>query len=109
MDFRGNRFRQPRHKGALRRSIANEAGTLIAVKTELNAVLDTMPELERHGFEVTHVGVQEDGLLDLDRFKAALRPDTIRASVMLSTTRSVSCRTCKPSEPCTEIAAPSSM
>jgi len=41
-----------------------------------------MRELERQGFEVTYLDVQEDGLLDLDRFKAALRPDTILASVM---------------------------
>ena len=50
---------------------------LITVKTEHKAVLDTMRELERQGFEVTYLDVQEDGLLDLDRFKAALRPDTI--------------------------------
>jgi cysteine desulfurase len=56
---------------------------LITVKTEHKAVLDTMRELERQGFEVTYLDVQEDGLLDLDRFKAALRPDTIVASVML--------------------------
>jgi len=56
---------------------------LITVKTEHKAVLDTMRELERQGFEVTYLDVQENGLLDLDRFKAALRPDTILASVML--------------------------
>jgi cysteine desulfurase len=56
---------------------------LVTVKTEHKAVLDTMRELERQGFEVTYLDVQEDGLLDLDRFKAALRPDTILASVML--------------------------
>jgi cysteine desulfurase len=55
---------------------------LITVKTEHKAVLDTMRELERQGFEVTYLDVQEDGLLDLDQFKAALRPDTILASVM---------------------------
>jgi cysteine desulfurase len=55
---------------------------LITVKTEHKAVLDTMRELERQGFEVTYLDVQENGLLDLDRFKAALRPDTIVASVM---------------------------
>jgi cysteine desulfurase len=55
---------------------------LITVKTEHKAVLDTMRELERQGFEVTYLEVQEDGLLDLDRFKAALRPDTILVSVM---------------------------
>ena len=56
---------------------------LITVKTEHKAVLDTMRELERQGFEVTYLDVQEDGLLDLGRFKDALRPDTILVSVML--------------------------
>jgi cysteine desulfurase len=55
---------------------------LITVKTEHKAVLDTMRELERQGFEVTYMDVQADGLLDLDAFKAAIRPDTILASVM---------------------------
>ncbi|WP_425260531.1 IscS subfamily cysteine desulfurase [Rubrivivax sp. RP6-9] len=56
---------------------------LVTLKTEHKAVLDTMRELERQGFEVTYLDVQEDGLLDLDRFKDALRPDTILASVLL--------------------------
>ncbi|MDQ7989416.1 MAG: IscS subfamily cysteine desulfurase [Candidatus Dactylopiibacterium sp.] len=55
---------------------------LVTVKTEHKAVLDTMRELERQGFEVTYLDVREDGLLDLDAFQAALRPDTIVASVM---------------------------
>jgi len=55
---------------------------LITVKTEHKAVLDTMRELERQGFEVTYLDVQEDGLLDLDKLKAAMRPDTILVSVM---------------------------
>ncbi len=55
---------------------------LITVKTEHKAVLDTMRELERQGFEVTYLDVQEDGLLDLDKLKAAIRPDTILISVM---------------------------
>jgi cysteine desulfurase len=55
---------------------------LITVKTEHKAVLDTMRELERQGFEVTYLDVQEDGMLDLDKFKAAIRPDTILVSVM---------------------------
>ena len=55
---------------------------LITVKTEHKAVLDTMRALEREGFEVTYLDVQEDGLLDLAAFEAALRPDTILASVM---------------------------
>jgi len=56
---------------------------LITVKTEHKAVLDTMRELERQGFEVTYLDVEANGLLDLDKFKAALRPDTILVSVML--------------------------
>jgi cysteine desulfurase len=56
---------------------------LVTVKTEHKAVLDTMRELERQGFEVTYLDVQEDGLVDLNRFKEALRPDTILAAVML--------------------------
>jgi len=55
---------------------------LITVRTEHKAVLDTMRELERQGFEVTYLEVQEDGMLDLEGFKAAIRPDTILASVM---------------------------
>jgi cysteine desulfurase len=56
---------------------------LITVKTEHKAILDTMRELERRGFEVTYLDVLPDGLLDLEVFKAAIRPDTILASVML--------------------------
>ncbi|HSI49009.1 MAG TPA: IscS subfamily cysteine desulfurase [Ideonella sp.] len=55
---------------------------LITVKTEHKAVLDTTRELERQGFEVTYLDVKEDGLLDFEAFKAAIRPDTIVASVM---------------------------
>ncbi len=55
---------------------------LITVRTEHKAVLDTTRDLERQGFEVTYLDVQEDGLLDLDKLKAAMRPDTILVSVM---------------------------
>jgi cysteine desulfurase len=55
---------------------------IITVKTEHKAVLDTCRELERQGFEVTYLDVQADGMLDLEVFKAAIRPDTILASVM---------------------------
>ena len=55
---------------------------LITVKTEHKAVLDTMRELERQGFDVTYLDVQADGLLSMDALKAAIRPDTILISVM---------------------------
>lgn len=60
----------------------NKGKHLITVKTEHKAVLDTMRELERQGYEVTYLDVQENGLLDLNTFKSAIRDDTILASVM---------------------------
>jgi cysteine desulfurase len=56
---------------------------IVTVKTEHKAVLDTVRELERQGFEATYLDPEPNGLLDLEKFKAALRPDTIIASVML--------------------------
>ena len=56
---------------------------LVTLKTEHKAVLDTMRELERQGFEATYLDVQADGLLDLDRFKDSLRKDTILVSILL--------------------------
>ena len=56
---------------------------LVTVKTEHKATLDTMRELEREGFEVTYLDVLPNGLLDLEAFEAALRPDTIVVSVMV--------------------------
>jgi cysteine desulfurase len=55
---------------------------LVTVRTEHKATLDTMRELERDGFEVTYLDVGDDGIVDIDAFKAALRPDTIVVSVM---------------------------
>jgi len=55
---------------------------LITLKTEHKAVLDTMRELERQGFEVSYLDVQEDGLVDLAKLQAALRSDTILVSVL---------------------------
>ncbi len=55
---------------------------LVTVNTEHKATLDTMRELEREGFEVTYLDVLPNGLVDLAAFEAALRPDTIVASVM---------------------------
>jgi cysteine desulfurase len=56
---------------------------LVTVATEHKAVLDSMRELEREGFEVTVLPVLPSGLLDLAIFEAALRPDTVLASVMM--------------------------
>ncbi|MEI2676683.1 MAG: IscS subfamily cysteine desulfurase [Burkholderiaceae bacterium] len=55
---------------------------IITVKTEHKAVLDTVRELERQGFDATYLEVEEDGLLDFEKLKAAIRPDTILVSVM---------------------------
>jgi cysteine desulfurase len=62
---------------------ASKGKHLVTVKTEHKCVLDSMRELERQGFAVTYLDVQENGLLDLEVLKAALRPDTILVSVML--------------------------
>jgi cysteine desulfurase len=56
---------------------------LITQKTEHKAVLDTVRELERQGFEATYLDVEADGIVDVEKFRAALRPDTILASIMM--------------------------
>ena len=56
---------------------------IVTLKTEHKATLDSVRELERQGFDATYLDVQENGLVDLDKFKDALRPDTILASVLL--------------------------
>jgi cysteine desulfurase len=55
---------------------------VITVKTEHKATLDTCRELEREGFEVTYLDVNENGLIDWDVLTAAIRPDTVLISVM---------------------------
>jgi len=55
---------------------------LVTVATEHKAVLDTMREMERAGWEVTVLPVLDTGLVDIDQFRQALRPDTVLASVM---------------------------
>jgi cysteine desulfurase len=56
---------------------------IITVKTEHKAVLDTVRELERQGFEATYLSPEPNGLLDLEKLKAAIRADTILVSVMM--------------------------
>ena len=60
----------------------NKGRHLVTLATEHKAVLDSMRELEREGFEVTVLPVLPSGLLDLELFAATLRPDTVLASVM---------------------------
>ena len=55
---------------------------IITLKTEHKAVLDTCRQLEREGFEVTYLEPESDGLLDLEKLKAAIRDDTVLISVM---------------------------
>ena len=56
---------------------------LITLQTEHKATLDTMRELEREGYEVTYLKPENDGLLDIEKLKAAIRPDTIIISILL--------------------------
>jgi cysteine desulfurase len=56
---------------------------IITQKTEHKAVLDTFRELERQGFEATYLEVEPNGLVSLEKFKAAVRPDTILVSIMM--------------------------
>jgi cysteine desulfurase len=56
---------------------------IVTVKTEHKAVLDACRELERQGFEATYLAPESDGLVDIEKFRAAIRPDTCLASVML--------------------------
>ncbi len=56
---------------------------LVTVMTEHKAVIDTMRHLESEGYEVTYLVPETNGLVDLEKFKAALRPDTTVASIML--------------------------
>ncbi|MGB5304780.1 MAG: IscS subfamily cysteine desulfurase [Gammaproteobacteria bacterium] len=55
---------------------------IVTVKTEHKAVLDSCRQLEREGYEVTYLDPEPSGLLDLDKFRAALRDDTTVVSVM---------------------------
>jgi cysteine desulfurase len=56
---------------------------LITLQTEHKATLDTMRELEREGYEVSYLTPESDGLLDIEKLKSAIRPDTILISILL--------------------------
>ena len=56
---------------------------IISLATEHKAVIDAVREMERLGYETTLLEPEPDGLIDLKKFKDAIRPDTVLASVML--------------------------
>ena len=70
-------------KGAAHFYAESKGRHILTVATEHKAVLDTVRELERQGFHATYVSPEANGLLDIDKFKSALRPDTVLVSVML--------------------------
>ncbi|MFN4148230.1 MAG: IscS subfamily cysteine desulfurase [Rhodocyclaceae bacterium] len=69
-------------KGAAHFYAGTKGKHIVTVATEHKAVLDTVKELERQGFEATYLQPQENGLITVEQFKQALRKDTVVASVM---------------------------
>jgi cysteine desulfurase len=55
---------------------------ILTIATEHKAVIDAVRELEREGFTATYLEPEPNGLVDLQKFKNAIRPDTVLASVM---------------------------
>ena len=70
-------------KGAANFYSPSKGKHIITVQTEHKAVLDAFRELERQGYSATYLEPEPNGLIDLAKFKAAIRPDTVLASVML--------------------------
>ena len=69
-------------KGAAHFYAGSKGKHIITVATEHKAVIDPVRELERQGFEATFLEPEPNGLVSLEKFKTALRPDTVLASVM---------------------------
>ena len=70
-------------KGAANFYAATKGKHILTIATEHKAVIDAVRELERVGFTATYLQPESNGLVDLDKFKAAIQPDTVLASVML--------------------------
>jgi len=70
-------------KGAANFYSPSKGKHIITLQTEHKAVLDAFRELERQGYSATYLEPESNGLIDLEKFKAAIRPDTVLASVML--------------------------
>jgi len=69
-------------KGATNFYSPSKGKHIITVQTEHKAVIDTVRELERQGYTATYLAPEPNGLIDIEKFKAAIRPDTVLASVM---------------------------
>jgi cysteine desulfurase len=70
-------------KGATNFYSGTKGKHIITVQTEHKAVIDAVRELERQGFTATYLAPEPNGLIDLEKFKAAIQPDTVLASVMM--------------------------
>jgi cysteine desulfurase len=70
-------------KGAANFYSGTKGKHVITVQTEHKAVIDAVRELERQGFTATYLAPEPNGLIDLEKFKAAIQPDTVLASVMM--------------------------